>query len=54
MPGHFEQFTRTTPSPGVLVVREGTPIRTAIEEIVLIWTASDVDDWVNRLVWIPL
>lgn len=30
------------------------PIAVAIEELVLIWSASESDEWMNRLVWIPL
>jgi hypothetical protein len=26
----------------------------AIEELVLIWSASEADEWTNRLLWIPL
>lgn len=54
MPGHFRQFISTTKSPGVILLREGISIAAAIEELVLIWAASDSKDWENRLVWIPL
>ena len=54
MPGHFRQFTSTTKSPGVVLLREGIAIAAAIEELVLIWAASEPKDWENRLVWIPL
>ncbi len=54
MPGHFYQLISTTKSPGVILLREGTSIATAIEELVLIWAASDPKEWENRLVWIPL
>jgi hypothetical protein len=26
----------------------------AIEELVLIWSASEAEEWMNRLLWIPL
>lgn len=54
MPGHFRDFTRHTESPGVVLLRPRTPIRVAIEELVLIWMAVEVEEFRNRLVWIPL
>ena len=54
MPGHFARFSAAAHSPGVILLREAIPIATAIDEIVLIWTASDSEEWINRLVWIPL
>ena len=54
MPGHFYQFISTMKSPGVILLREGISIAAAIEELVLIWAASDPKEWENRLVWIPL
>jgi hypothetical protein len=54
MPGHFARYVNRATSPGVILVREATPIATAIEDIVLIWSASEAEEWMNRLVWIPL
>ena len=54
MPGHFVRFTAAARSPGVVLLREATPISTAIEELVLIWSASEAEEWIGRLVWIPL
>jgi hypothetical protein len=36
-----------------LVVPQGTPIAAVIESILLIWTASDKEEWVNRIAWLP-
>ncbi len=54
MPGHFARFAAAEQSPGVILLREAIPISTAIEEIVLIWSASEAEEWTGRLVWIPL
>jgi predicted nuclease of predicted toxin-antitoxin system len=54
MPAHFTRFAAGAQSPGVILLREAIPISAAIEELVLIWSASKADEWVNRLVWIPL
>ncbi|MGA3016535.1 MAG: DUF5615 family PIN-like protein [Bryobacteraceae bacterium] len=54
MPLHFHRYLAGAPSPGVILLREAIPISTAIEELALIWSASEATEWINRLVWIPL
>src|SRR5258708_24313514 len=54
MPAHFARFSAGVQSPGLILLREATPISTAIEELVLIWNASEAEEWVDRLVWVPL
>ena len=55
MPGHFHRLLGSgVNSPGVILLREGISIATAIEELTLTWAASDADEWINRLPWIPL
>ncbi|MCU1234413.1 MAG: hypothetical protein JWP63_2380 [Candidatus Solibacter sp.] len=54
MAGHFASHKTSSLSPGVIVLREAIPIATAIEQLVLIWSASDAEEWIGRLVWIPL
>lgn len=54
MPRHFREFVREGSSPGAILLRGGISIGLAIDELVLIWNASEADEWVNRLIWIPL
>ena len=54
MPAHFARYVKRARSPGLILLREATPIATAIEELVLIWAASNAEEWINRLIWIPL
>jgi uncharacterized protein DUF5615 len=55
MPQHFGDFLQGGgSSPGVLLVPQHLSIADAIEEIVLIWGASDVEEWRNRILRIPL
>lgn len=55
MPAHFGDFLSARhSSPGVFLVSRRTPLRIVIEELVLIWAASDPDEWKNRIVRIPL
>jgi len=54
MPGHFAKYVATSKSSGVILLREAIPLAVAIEELVLIWSASEAEEWINRLAWIPL
>jgi hypothetical protein len=53
MPGHFRLFTRDRSSPGVLLVRQDMPVSEAIETLLLIWEASEAEEWMNRLCLMP-
>ena len=54
MPRHFQEFVRETESPVLILLRGGISIGSAIEELVLIWHTSKPEEWVNRVIWIPL
>jgi hypothetical protein len=54
MPEHFGEFLAAQHSnPGVFLLSQLTPIGRVIEELVLIWAASESDEWRNRIVKIP-
>jgi len=55
MPRHFAVFLeRHGESPGVFLVKQRTPIAEVIDEILLIWSASNESEWQNRILEIPL
>ena len=55
MPKHFGDFVVARgSSPGVFLVKQGTPVADIIEALVLVWAASDPADWENRILTIPL
>ena len=55
MPKQFAELLASGgSSPGVFLVKQQTPLATVIEDLVLIWTASTPEDWMNRIVEIPL
>ena len=54
MPAHFTQYVASANSSGVILIREKVSIAVAIEERILVWTASEAEEWTNRLAWIPL
>ena len=54
MTAHYAAYVSAANSTGVILLREAISICVAIEELVLIWTASEAEEWINRLAWIPL
>lgn len=45
---------RRESSPGVFLVSQYAAIGEVIDELVLIWAASDAEEWENRILNIPL
>lgn len=54
MPGHFARHIKEARSPGLILIREAVPVVVATEELILIWGASETEEWIDRLIWIPL
>lgn len=55
MPAHFDAFLASgRHSPGLLLVAQALPIREAIDELLLIWGASDPVEWRNLRRFLPL
>lgn len=54
MPRHFGEFLEAgRPSAGVFLVKQHTPVADAIEALLLVWAASDAEEWKNRILEIP-
>src|ERR1051325_940582 len=47
MPQHFGEFIRARTSPGVLVISQHLPPARAAEELLLIWAATEAEEWQN-------
>jgi hypothetical protein len=54
MPSHLAQFRRTRTSPGVIVVSQNLDIGLAVEDLLLVWAATNSDEWQDRLGFVPL
>jgi hypothetical protein len=54
MPHHFADFILNKESSGLLIISQKTTTVAVIEELLLIWTASDAEEWINRIAVIPL
>jgi hypothetical protein len=54
MPRHFGEFLQAGgDSAGVFLVKQHTPVADVIEALLLVWAASDADEWKNRILEIP-
>ena len=54
MPKHFAEFIATRESPGVIIVQQKLLVNAAVEDLILIWAASESEEWINRIRSIPL
>ena len=54
MPRHFGQFVQTGKSPGAIIVPQYLPVREAADDLILLWTAMEPEDVVNRIVYLPI
>jgi predicted nuclease of predicted toxin-antitoxin system len=54
LPGHFRHFVAKQASPGVILIPQKLPVGTAIEQLVMIWLASEAEEWVNQIRFLPL
>ena len=54
MPLHFADFIQNQQSAGLLIVPQHLPYSTVVEELLLIWTASEAEEWINRIAYLPL
>ncbi len=54
MPAHFGEFVAKTTSPGVIVVPQSLSVASVLEDLTLIWSASEPEEWTNRLAYLPL
>jgi len=54
MSGHFRACLESgLPSPGVLIVPQFAPIGPVVEAIVLIWPASEPEEWRDQIHHVP-
>ena len=54
MPRHFTEFLRERSSPGLIIVPQDVRVRLAMEELLMIWVASEAEEWVNVFDFVPI
>ena len=54
MPRHFGEFLEAGCSgAGVFLVKRHIPVADVLEALLLVWAASDADEWENRILEVP-
>jgi predicted nuclease of predicted toxin-antitoxin system len=53
MPRHFADFIQTQDSAGVVIIAQNVSVNEAIEELLLIWAASESSEWANLIADLP-
>ena len=54
MPRHFAKVIGDWSSPGLLIVAQDLEIGVAIEELLLIWSATDASEWIDQIGYLPV
>jgi hypothetical protein len=54
MPRHFASFIEEQVSHGVLLVPQSLPRQKVVEDLLLVWVAMDAEEWMNRIMSLPL
>jgi len=54
MPAHFARFLQSHSSPGLLIVPQNLDIGAVIEDLLIIWAASEADEWRDKVGYLPL
>ena len=54
MPAHFARFLDGRSSPGVIIVPQDLDIGLAIEDLLIIWAASEAEEWRDKVGFLPL
>jgi predicted nuclease of predicted toxin-antitoxin system len=54
MPSEFAVFITSNQSSGVIIVSRKLPTEVVIEQLLLIWAASNAEEWINRIAKLPL
>lgn len=54
MPWHFGEFIQQQTSPGLLIVSQHLPVSQAADDLLLIWFASEAEEWINQIGFLPL
>lgn len=54
VPEEFAQFVAGNTSSGLIIVSQHLSLSLVVEELLIIWSASEADEWLNRIAYLPL
>jgi Domain of unknown function (DUF5615) len=49
----YRQLAKGLPMSGLFLVHQGSSFKQVIEDLILIWSASDAEDWRNPIEYLP-
>ncbi len=50
----YARIRAGTPVAGLLMVKQSNPVRMIIADLILIWSASEAEEWQNTVSFLPL
>jgi hypothetical protein len=50
----YARLSRGESFPGLFMVQQTSPIRPVIDSLLLLWAASDLEEWKDLVVFLPL
>lgn len=53
MPKHFAEFITTRHSAGVFILSQDLPVSQAIEQLLMVWEASEAEEWIDSIQALP-
>jgi hypothetical protein len=54
MPKAFAEFVGENTSAGLLIVPQILSLNVAVEELLMVYLASESEEWINRITYLPL
>ena len=54
MPRHFAEFIAREASAGLVIIPQPLPVASVVEDLLLIWSATEAEEWTNRICFLPL
>jgi len=54
MLSHFGRFIQNQTRPGLILVSQDMDVGQAIEELLLMWAATEAEEWENAALFVPL
>ncbi len=54
MPQHFGEFLATDVSSGVVIIPQHLSVVAAVEDLLIIWSTTELEEWINRICYFPL
>ncbi len=54
MPYFFAEFIQNNVSYGLIIAPQSLKMNLVVEELLLIWSASEPEEWKNRIAYLPL